>query len=145
MAALAALVLAAPAVAETRVFLVPTATLYPGDPVATEMLTEKSFTGSAKVLAGYVEQVHEVGGKFARRTLVAGKPIPLVAIRSAEVVFEGQPVEASYVSDGLSITTTLVPLESASAGDTVKARNPDSGLTVSAVAQADGTLRVEAP
>lgn len=133
------------AVADTRNFLVPGITLYPGDAVAVQGLSEKSFNGSAKVLNGYVETAAQVEGKFARRTLVAGKPIALTALRSAEVVFQGQPAAAAYVSGGLSIETMLVPLESGAAGDSIKARNPESGIIIVAIAQDDGTLLVSAP
>jgi flagellar basal body P-ring formation protein FlgA len=136
---------AAPALAETRVLQVLSVTLYPGDALSPALLAERSFTGSAKVLTGYVERAGDVQGKFARRTLVAGRPIPLAAIRNADAVFEGQPVQATYRSGGLSITTTLLPLESGAAGDEIKARNPDSGLTVTAIAQPDGTLLIGDP
>ena len=133
------------AAAETRVLQVPATTLYPGDPVQPGMLAAKSFTGSTKVLSGYVESGAQVEGKFARRTLVAGKPIALSMLKTEDMVFEGQPAQAVFESGSLSITTLLLPLETGGAGDMIKARNPDSGLTVTATVQADGTLKVSAP
>lgn len=146
LAAFAAAGLAAlPAGAGTRLLQVPAATLYPGDPVQPAQLAPRSFTGSDRMLAGYVERPDQAAGKFARRTLPAGRPILLSAIKGADAVFEGQPAMATLVSGNLTITALLVPLESAAAGDTLRARNPDSGLTVTAIARGDGTLLVAAP
>jgi flagella basal body P-ring formation protein FlgA len=133
-----------PAVAELRNLPVLTVTLYPGDAIAGTLLREKRFTGSARVFAGFVQEAREIEGKFARRTIVAGTPIARAAIKDRDVVYQGVPVAAVLELKGLSITTTLLPLESGAVGQKIRARNLDSGLTVTAFAAEDGTLRVVA-
>lgn len=142
--AIALLVTAAPALAEVRSLPVLTVTLYPGDAISPSLLTEKRFNGSDRVLSAYVSTPAQVAGKFARRTLAAGLPIALAAIKDRDVVFQGQAARASFDAHGLSISTILLPLESGPAGEAIKARNPDSGVTVMAIAQADGSLRIAA-
>jgi flagellar basal body P-ring formation protein FlgA len=142
LAAMPVLLWATAATAEMRSLPVLSVTLYPGDAISGGMLVDKQFTGTAKVFSGYILDAQELEGKFARRTLVAGLPIARAAVKDRDVVFQGTPAAAVFEAGGLSIQTTLLPLESGAAGQPVRARNPDSGLTVMAVAQADGTLRV---
>lgn len=130
--------------AEVRNLPVLTVTLYPGDAISPSHLAEKRFTGNAKVFSGYVQLAREVDGKYARRTIVAGLPIAKAAIKDRDVVFQGNATTAVLAMHGMVISTTLLPLESGAAGQAVRARNPDSGLTVTAIAQEDGTLRVGA-
>jgi flagella basal body P-ring formation protein FlgA len=132
------------ACAEVRNLPVLTVTLYPGDAISPSLLAEKRFTGNARVFSGFVQQAREIDGKFARRTIVAGLPIAQAAIKDRDVVFQGTATTAVLNMAGMVISTTLVPLESGAAGQSIRARNPDSGLTVTAIAQGDGTLRVGA-
>jgi flagella basal body P-ring formation protein FlgA len=143
-AVIALLLAASPAAADVRNLPVLTVTLYPGDALSPAMLTDKKFSGNDKVFAAYVHRPEQVTGKFARRTLVAGLPIAVAAIKDRDVVLQGQAAMALFEADGLSISTTLLALESGAAGDLIKARNPDSGVTVTAIAQGDGTLRIAA-
>lgn len=142
--AIAAILWPSSALAELRNLPVLSVTLYPGDAIAATLLIEKRFTGNAKVFAGFVQQAREIEGKYARRTIVAGTPIARAAIKDRDVVYQGVPAAAMLELKGLSITTTLLPLESGAAGQKIRARNPDSGLTVTAIAHEDGTLRVVA-
>lgn len=132
------------ACAEVRSLPVLTVTLYPGDAISPSLLAEKRFTGNARVFTGFVQLPREIDGKFARRTIVAGLPIARTAIKDRDVVFQGTAALAVLDMRGMVISTTLVPLESGAAGQAIRARNPDSGLTVTAIAQDDGTLRVGA-
>jgi flagella basal body P-ring formation protein FlgA len=91
-----------------------------------------------------VSSISEVSGKEAKRTLAAGKPIPLNALKAPDVVKRGQLARAVYRTQGLEITTSLTPLEDAPAGAIVKARNPETGITVEALVAPGGELLVEA-
>jgi flagella basal body P-ring formation protein FlgA len=130
------------AFAEVRSLPVLTVTLYPGDAISAGILRDKRFTGTGKSFAGYVQGSREIEGKFARRTIVAGLPIPRAALKDRDVVLQGSPTLALLKSGGLTITTMLVPLEPGAAGELIRTRNPESGTTVMATAQSDGTLRV---
>jgi flagellar basal body P-ring formation protein FlgA len=130
--------------ADVRSLPVLSVTLYPGDAIAASQLMDKRFTGNTKVFSAYVQEPREIEGKFARRTIVAGLPIARTAIKDRDVVYQGTPTLAVLKMQGMVISTTLLPLESGAAGQAIRARNPDSGLTVVAVAEEDGTLRVGA-
>ena len=139
-----ALLWSSPVWAEVRNLPVLTVTLYPGDAIQLSLLAEKRFTGNARVFSGFVQLPREIDGKYARRTIVAGIPIARAAIKDRDVVFQGTAAFAVLDMRGMVISATLVPLESGAAGQAIRARNPDSGLIVTAIAQDDGTLRVGA-
>ena len=80
---------------------------------------------------------------MARRTLLAGQPIPQNALRDPFVIRQGKTVSLIFQSGNISITGIAVALESGSAGEIIGARNPDSGMTVHGVVQADGSLRAQ--
>jgi flagella basal body P-ring formation protein FlgA len=71
---------------------VPNITIYPGDLISQNLLVDRAFT----IPPGESWPVHknreELVGKVARRTLLPGKPIPLNAIREADVISQGKPV-----------------------------------------------------
>ena len=145
---IAVIFLASAAMAEQpafRMLPVPQVTLYPGDAITMAVLTAKKFRMPAGSETSYVISEGQIEGKFARRTLIAGRPIILSAIRGTESVKQGKAVIATYAEDGLVITGSLVPLQSAEAGQTIQARNAETGLVVQAEVQADGTLRINLP
>ena len=144
----AVMFLASTAMAEqpaVRMLPVPQVTLYPGDAITMAVLTAKKFRMPVGSEASYVISEGQLEGKFARRTLIAGRPIVLTAVRNAESVKQGKPAFAAYAEDGLVITGSLVPLQTAEAGQTIQARNAETGLVVQAEVQADGTLRINLP
>jgi flagella basal body P-ring formation protein FlgA len=51
-------------------------------------------------------------------------------------------VSLVYIEGGLSISAVGMALQDGAAGDFVKVRNDDSGVTVTGVVQADGAVRV---
>lgn len=121
---------------------VPAATIYPGDHISEEMLTEKQFYVQAGRPHSFVEDAAPVIGKVARRTLIAGKPIPNNAFAEPNLLTRGIATEARFVSGGLTISALVVPLQNGALGGVVQARNVDSGQVISGVVQADGTLLV---
>jgi flagella basal body P-ring formation protein FlgA len=120
---------------------VPMATIYPGDPIAEEVLGEHSFRQS-QVGKGFVDSRSMLIGKVARRTLLPNQPIPLNAIANVDIVTRGTPVQLVFRQAGLVITAYASPLQDGSEGDLVRVRNADSGAIVVGVVQADGTVRV---
>jgi flagella basal body P-ring formation protein FlgA len=121
---------------------VPAATIYPGDHISADMLTEKQFYVQAGRPHAFVEDPAPVIGKVARRTLVAGKPIPNNAFAEPHLLTRGVATEALFKSGGLTISALVVPLQNGSLGAVVQARNVDSGQIISGIVQEDGTLLV---
>ena len=136
--------MAGTAAAQTQQLPVPKLTIYPGDVISGELLTLKSF--STRADAGPVVLTAEVLiGKVARRTLIAGKPVPLTYVRDREVVQKGKPVRVVFSSGGLTISGMAVPLQAGGVGDVLSLRNTDSGTVIKGVVEADGTIRVAGP
>ncbi len=116
--------------------------IYPGDVITEDMITYKPAE-QAKGVGAFVTDAETLIGKTARRTLLAGQPIPKVAIREAYVIFQGKTVPLIFHSGTVTITGVAQALESGSAGELVSARNPDSGLVIRGIVQPDGSLRAD--
>lgn len=130
--------------AENQELPVPKLTIYPGELIRADVLGTKLF-GSAVERLPVVRSVDAAVGRIARRTLLPQKPIPLNALREADVVQQGKSVKIVFASGGLVITGEGVALQSGGVGDTLNVRNVDSGATIRGIAQADGTVRIEGP
>ncbi|MBI2720112.1 MAG: flagellar basal body P-ring formation protein FlgA [Rhizobiales bacterium] len=137
------IVAASPAFADTRLLPVPLVTLYPGDALGNTQIAEKSFTADPSAWANYVLDRGGLAGKVARRTLVAGQPIAISSLKERDAVERGRPIAAIYRSAGFTVSTILMPLQSGRPGEVIQARNTDSGVTIYARVQADGSLLVE--
>ncbi|WNJ91323.1 flagellar basal body P-ring formation chaperone FlgA [Bosea sp. 685] len=118
---------------------VPVVTLYPGDVITDSHLIDRAFRQAMRVS---VDNRLALVGKVARRTLLPGQPIPSNAVDDAKVVRRGVPTQVIFRESEMVITGIVEPLQSASVNEMVKARNPDTGLTVIGVVQANGTIRV---
>jgi flagella basal body P-ring formation protein FlgA len=121
---------------------VPAVTLYPGDEITRATLSEKFFYFDPDRPLPVVEDPRRLLGKVARRTLVAGKPVPRHGIAEPDLVARGRPVEARFRRPGLVLSTTVVPLADGAAGEWVRARNPQTGRVVEGVVTRAGTLVV---
>ena len=133
------------ACADVQNIPVPRITLYPGDAITDGVLLDKRFRMPSGSISTYATTRGQLRGRLARRLLAAGKPIVLNATRGEQMVRQGKPALAHYVDDGLEISASLIPLQSAEAGETVEARNAETGIVVKSEVQADGTLRVLNP
>lgn len=143
VAAISCGLLAAPqAVADDRILPVPTITIYPGDVIRAEAVIDRRFRLAHGAQLAVIESRNAIVGKVARRTLLPGQPIPFNAVNDPQVVRRGVPAQVIFKENGLVITGIVEPLQSASVNESVKARNPDSGLTVVGIVQGDGTIRV---
>jgi flagella basal body P-ring formation protein FlgA len=123
---------------------VPKVTIYPGDPITAELLSVKLFNQAADRLP-VVRGLGALVGKVARRTLIAGKPIPISYIRDAELVKQGKPVRIIFSEGPLTISGVAMALQSGGLGDLLSLRNLDSGAVVKGVVEADGTVRIAGP
>ncbi len=124
---------------------VPSTTIYPGEIIDDGMITERSVQPAQLGRLVIVPQRSELVGKVARRTLLPGRPVPLVAVAVPDLVPRGAPVELVFREGGLTILAQAMSLEAGSAGDVIRVRNLDSGLIIKASVQTDGTVRVGAP
>ena len=123
---------------------VPKITIYPGDPIARDLLTVKTFRTRAEQLP-VVRSPADAVGKVARRILIAGKPIPVAYLRDPQVVKQGKAVRIVYAEGPLTISGLAVALQSGGVGDVIALRNVDSGSTIRGIAEADGSVRIVGP
>ena len=121
---------------------VPGITLYPGDPITDEVLTEQRMRLTRRSLEAVVASREMLVGKIARRTLLAGQPVTLNAIEAPKLVRRGVPVRLVFIEGGLTIITYAEPLQSAGAGDIVRVRNTESGAVITGAVQSDGSVVV---
>ena len=139
-AAVVGLVYAVPAAAAER-RPVAAVTIYPGDIIRDQMLTDADFPDA--VSSGVFAADHSMlVGKVAKRTLLPGYPIPTNAIGVPRVVTIGSMVRIVFQEDGLQIATYAAALQNGAAGDVISVRNMESGVTISGIVQPDGSIHV---
>jgi flagella basal body P-ring formation protein FlgA len=119
----------------------PRVVIYPGDLIHNDMLSDLP-ADTARGVGPFAETRSAVIGKMARRTLLPGGAIPLAAIDVPRLVVNGAAVDLVYIDGDLSISAVGMALQDGAAGDFVKVRNDDSGVTVTGVVQPDGAVRV---
>jgi flagella basal body P-ring formation protein FlgA len=78
----------------------------------------------------------------AKHILPAGSAIPVNALREPYVFKEGERVELSFTSGDLAIRGFGIALQPGVVGQAVKLRNPETGIVVTGVVQADGSVSV---
>jgi len=120
-------------------------TIYPGQPISEDMLTEQAFTDGTSAAYPVVATVDELVGKVARRTLLPGKLIARTAIGEPELVSRGTIVRAVLSTGSLQMRTSVVALQGGGLGSVIQVRNVDSGKVITGVVQQDGTVRVGTP
>jgi flagellar basal body P-ring formation protein FlgA len=143
--ACAALLLASPARAadaEDIPLPVPTVTIYPGDIIEDDKISDRLFIARTVARGTVVESRSAVVGKVARRTLLPRQPIPMNATRDPYAIAQGKMALLVFKSGGLTITSTAIALQNAGIGEAISARNADSGIIIKGIVQADGTIRV---
>jgi flagella basal body P-ring formation protein FlgA len=123
--------------------LVPRHVIYPGDVITADALVQREVLRSADSGPVFGENPNDVVGKISRRTLLRGELIPNSAVREKDLIIQGRPYKLIYNSEFVSVVGTGIPLQSASAGEMVSVRNPDTGLVIKARVQPDQTLVVD--
>lgn len=130
---------------EVRTAPTPVAAIYPGDVLAPAALTLRRFYGRTLRRAQAVERMEDAVGKVARRTLAPGRPIPASALTDPAAVTRGVPAPMVYRHGGLTITGRGAPLRSAAVGETVEARNIETGRVVTGKVAPGGIIEVGGP
>ncbi len=118
-------------------------TLYPGDVITLQNLHMRAYYKRHADRLAIVRDRQKIVGLVAKRTLLAGRPIPINAFRRAHAVTRGAVVPVTLQSSGLTITAYARPLQSGAAGDIIQARNVDTGQLITARVLADGGLLVD--
>ncbi len=122
---------------------VPALTIYPGDIIRDQMLTEADFP-DAIGSAPFATNRTMLLGKVARRTLLPGQPIATAAVAEPRLVAIGTRVRLVFQEDGLLISTYASALQAGGAGDFVTVRNLESGITLGGTVAPDGSVHVGA-
>ncbi len=135
-----------PAVQAGPIELLPVAavTIYPGDTIGENMLTDGRFPAGTSAGLPVVAARTELVGKVARRTLLPGRLIARNVVGEPELVARGKIVSAVYEQGGLTITTSVLALQSGALDEAIQVRNIDSGKVIVATVRADGSVRVAA-
>ncbi len=129
--------------ADTAILPTPTITIYPGDAIRETWLSDHEFPKDVLAQRGaMIESRAMLVGKVARRTLLAGAPIPINAVAEPKIIVNGAKVPLVFEDGGLSILTYGSALQAGAVGDVISVRNLDSGYTVSGTVQSDGSVRV---
>jgi flagella basal body P-ring formation protein FlgA len=118
------------------------ATIYPGDAISEAMLTDAAFPAGTSANFPVVTTHGEVAGKVARRTLLPGHLILRNAITEPAVVEKGSIVPAIYQDGELTITASVLALQSGALSQAIQVRNVDSGKVIVGAVQADGSVRI---
>ena len=116
-------------------------TIYPNDVIREDMLTETEVPEAAATSA-YAFNRAVLVGKVARRTLLPGQAIPTSWVGEPKLVKIGAMVRLVYEDGGLTIQTYATALQGGAVGDVVSVRNMESGITISGVIQADGSVHL---
>ena len=121
---------------------VPTVVIYPGQNILDRGVSSARFKVPAAKLSAYVVEAGMLTDMLARRTLLPNQPIMLADLKTPDLVRAGVPAPIVYREAGVFISAMGLPLASAGAGQPVRVRNADSGITISGVVQADGSIEV---
>ncbi|MEJ8310365.1 flagellar basal body P-ring formation chaperone FlgA [Agrobacterium larrymoorei] len=129
------------AMSQQKFAVVPTVTILSGEIITQGRVTEVPVT-NPNIAPGYSQSIEEVVGKVSKRTLVAGRTIPTGDLRDPYAVERGAPVRITYNNNGMNLSASGVAIEDGMAGDIIRVRNKDTGVTVSGTAKLDGTVEV---
>jgi flagella basal body P-ring formation protein FlgA len=130
-----------PAFADMGSAVVPTQLIMPGEVITASRLQEVEVTNPS-LRGGYLQSIAEVDGLVATRTLLPGRTITSASLRQPYAVTRGKPVRLTFSIGSMVISAAGTPLDNASVGDVIRARNTDSGLTVSGTVMDDGSIQV---
>ena len=124
---------------------VPAVTIYPGDTISAGMLTDGTFPPGTAENYPIIAARAELVGKVARRTLLAGRLIARNTIGEPELVEKGKIVPILFQQGPLTITGSVLALQSGALNEMIQVRNIDSGKVVVATVAADGSVHVKTP
>lgn len=121
--------------------VVPTDTIYPGEPISGSKLDTVKVT-NPNLVGGYANDVNQVIGMLSTKTLLPGRTIPLAALKKPYAVTRGERLRLVFNIGNLTISASGSPMDDANIGDVIRVRNLDSGQIVSGTVLADGNVQV---
>lgn len=120
--------------------------------VATRPLAPNAVVAEQDVRTAEVEWTRETQGvvlgvaqleqRVLSRPVASGQPIPMAALRTAQVVGQGEPVRLVGQGSGFSITADGIAMGSATDGQSVRVRT-ESGRIVTGTARAGRLVEVQ--
>jgi flagellar basal body P-ring formation protein FlgA len=134
---------AGPAPAANLDLPVPRVTIYPGDTISSDQITDRAFLAHTVNRSSVFDDRQALVGKVARRTLLPGVPVQVNAIRDPYLVNQGKSSLVVFANGGLTITTQAIALQNGVVGDVITLRNPESGTIIQGTVERDGTVRLE--
>lgn len=123
---------------------VPVRAIQPKETLQDSDFSVKDFIVNDSIKRSYLLTTDGIGKSVALRVLPAGKPVALRFIARKADARKGQAVLARYVSEGIEIQGYLVPEQDGAAGEMIKVKNPQTGVSLLALVGEDGTLLVGA-
>jgi flagellar basal body P-ring formation protein FlgA len=121
---------------------VPFRTISAGDRLVADDFHLKEYSVTETAKRNYVVTVRQLEKMEALRPLLQGRPVALTSLRRALDVHKGEQVTAVYKLAGLQIQNKLIALDDGAIGETIKARNPSTGLVINAKIVTGGILEV---
>ncbi|MEP1206297.1 MAG: flagellar basal body P-ring formation chaperone FlgA [Rhizobiaceae bacterium] len=115
-------------------------TIYPGQIIDAADLKSVKLIRQPQIRYRFVSQARQIIGQQAKRTILPGRFIRIGSAQPAPLVKAGMHKRVQFTNGALAISIVCVALSDASAGDTIRMRNPSSGKIFSAEVQADGSL-----
>lgn len=139
---LLALLAAAPVAQAQETLPVARVTIYPGDAISEAMLDIRPYGVARGSESLYAHSREALIGKVARRTLLPGQPIPLIAVDNPRIVAIGAQIKIVFAEGGLEIVAYGIAQQPGAIGDLIRVRNQDSGVFITGRVQSDGSVRV---
>ncbi len=121
---------------------VPSETIFPGDVITDDKLTERQFQTTTQSVMGFATEREQIIGKEAHRRYIAGMPIALSGLGTPLAVKRGAAALAFYREDGFSISTPVIALSDGVEGDVIDARATETGAVIKVQVLAGGELAV---
>lgn len=128
---------------EMLMFPVPTVTVHAGQTLTEEILGERRLYANAVARRTHFTERAGVIGKVAARTIPAGAAIAQSAVRDPHAFKEGSRVTLLLSRDGLTIETAGIALGIGVPGRPARVRISDTGVIVTGVVKADGSVEIE--
>jgi len=142
LAVVAMFIVASPLQAEVISMPVPAHVVQAGQEMSESDFYVKDFEVNDVAKANYATEMNQLARMMSNKVLIPGKPVPLNALAIPPAVRKGKSTVVHFVTDGIDIQGTLMPMTDGSTGELIPARNQSSGVTVNALVLADGSLSV---
>lgn len=129
---------------EMETIHVPSRTIFAGQSIYPELFRNRIVPVAYLRVNPVVKNSSQMSGKVAKVTLTSGMPVMAHQLEEPNVVEINQPTTMLYKSGGLTISTDVMPLNSAKAGERVRVRNLHSRAIIFGTAVDEGIVIAKA-